>query len=127
MFYYKINSSMQVSISGRMGTLLRAASENLHTLKNIYRTFSQQIHHTRFEAVGPEFIRRYNLKYGTNLGVEWEETCLLHFEFLVAVALYNRLHPKFFRSGPRELQIMIAERLLFCLNLPNLVMDAQVS
>ena len=121
------NPQCKFLFSGRLGTVLRAASENLHTLKNIYKIFSKQIHHTRFEAVGPAFIAKYNRKYGTNFGEEWEETCPLYFEFLVAIAMYNRLHPKFFRSAPRELQLMIAERLLFCLNLPNLVMDNQIT
>ena len=117
---------MQGSFSGRLATVLRASSENFHTMKNIFKTFSKSIHHTRFEAVGTDFIRKYNMKYGTNLGVEWEETCLLNIEFLTAIGMYNRLHPKFFRSAPRELQLMIAERLLFCLNLPSLLLDIQV-
>ena len=111
--------------SARLVTFIRPASENFHTIKRIYKTF-QNIHHTRLEAVGEAFIAHYNKKHNKNYGVEWTEYSLLYIEFLVAIALYNRFHPKFLRTLPDQLQLEIADRLLFLLNFPNLLLTLQI-
>ena len=111
--------------SARLATFLRPASENFHTIKRIYKTFSN-IHHYRLEAVGQPFIQHFNNKYGRKLGEEWAEYSLLYIEFLVATALYNRLHPKFFRTFPEELQLKIADRLLHLLSFPNLLLTLHI-
>ena len=79
-----------------------------------------------FDAVGHAFIQRYNRLYGENYGIEWEESSLVWFEYLAACALHNQFHPKFDRSCSDEFQVMMAERILFKINFPNLLLDDNV-
>ena len=77
-------------------------------------------------SVGQDFITHYNTKHSKNFGVEWAEYSLLYMEFLVAISLYNRFHPKFLRTLPDQLQLQIAERVLFLLNFPNLLLTLEI-
>ena len=123
-----VDDPVHSSNSGRISTYLRASGENIHAA--FYMTFKHlkgMLHHTRFDAVGRSFIQRYNRLYGENYGIEWEETSLLWFEYLAACALYNQFHPKFDRSCPDNFQVMIAERILFKINFPNLLLDGNVT
>ena len=97
-FFIHISFSLKTLIysisSARVTTHLRVASENFHTMKNSYKVF-ENIHHTRLEAVGIEFIKDCNAKLNTHLGDEWAEYSVLYLEFLASTALFNRFHPKF--------------------------------
>ena len=53
---------------------------------------------------------------------EWPEYSMLYMEFLVAIAMYNRFHPKFSRTAPEQFQLQIADRLLLLLSFPNLLL-----
>lgn len=113
-------------ISARLATIIRPGSENFHgAIKGTNNVFNN-IHHTRLEAVGVEFIDSYNKRYSMNLSSEWTEYNMLYIEFLVAISLYNRFHPKFSRTAPQELQVEIADRVLLLLSFPNLLLVPEI-
>ena len=122
-----VDDPVQSSNSGRVSTFLRASGENIHAA--FFMTFKHlkgMLHHSRFDAVGHAFIQRYNRLYGENYGIEWKEASLVWFECLAACALHNQCHPKFDRSCSYEFQVMMAERILFKINFPNLLLDDNV-
>ena len=83
--------------SGRIATYLRAASENAHTFKQMFKYFSHQVHNSRLNAIGAAKIAYYNQLYGKQYGAEYMEMPKLNAEYLVMVALFNRWHAKFAR------------------------------
>ena len=123
----QVDDPVRSANSGRISTFLRASGENIHAA--FFMTFKHlrgMLDHTRFEAVGHNFIQRYNNLYGENYGIEWEEASLVWFEYLAACALHNQWHPKFDRSCPGEFQLLMAERILLKLDFPNLILDLRI-
>ena len=91
------NDKTRTVNSGRLATVNRCASENMHTIKEELQNFKGRIHHSRVIAVGRKKIRFYNLKYNKNYGEEWEEQPFVTVEYLVAVGIWNWFRTKFFR------------------------------
>ena len=76
---------------------MRAASENAHTFKQIYKFFKHKAHNSRLVAVGTAKINYYDNIFGLQLGAEYAEMAKITLEYLVMVGLYNRWHAKFAR------------------------------
>ena len=87
----------QAANSGRIATFLRAASENAHLFKRIFKFFGNRVHNSRMDAVGLTKIRFYNRKYNMNIPEEFAESPKLLIEYLVMCGRYNQWHPKFSR------------------------------
>ena len=83
--------------TGRIGTFIRAASENAHTLKMNYKYFGHRVHNSRMVVVGQRTIDKYNHQYNKNFGNEWAEAPKLNVEYLVCTGLVNRWHSLFER------------------------------
>ena len=83
--------------SGRVGTMLRAASESTHTLKQIYPFLGRRVHNSRLNVVGRQTINTYNTKFNKNFSHEWAETAKINIEYLVGAGLFNRWSPLFQR------------------------------
>ena len=83
--------------SARIATYLRAASENAHTFKQIYKYFKHKAHNSRLVAVGMAKINYYDRLFSKQLGAEYAEMAKINIEYLVMVGLYNRWHAKFAR------------------------------
>ena len=118
------NDPVLAANSARITQFLRPASENFHAaIFRSYKLLSGVMDAHNFDPVGQEFINRYNHLYGGQLGPSWAECSKTSILWIVACGLYNRFHPKFVRSFSDEFQVMIAERILFCMNTPNIVLD----
>ena len=83
--------------SARIATFLRPASENMHTVKKIYKHFGAKAHTSRLDVVGADTLAYYNNRYDKNYGAEWAETPLINVEYLVMGGRYNQDHAKFLR------------------------------
>ena len=112
--------------SARVTQFLRPASENFHAAMKQMKLFSGVMDQHHFDPVGQNFINRYNHLFGVDLDASWGEVSLATIEWIAAVGLYNRFHPKFVRRFPDAFQVMIAERILFCMETPNIILDQHI-
>ena len=65
---------------------------------------------------------RYNARYGMAWGEDWHNSCPRFLDYLFVLYMVNYLHPGFQRALPPPIQIMCSERILFALNLDNLLL-----
>ena len=95
----KVNASddTKSANTGRLATLLRAASENAHLFKMQYKSISNKQHNSRLKAIGAEKIAHYNNRFNKDLGIEWREVPRINVDYIVTVRLYNRFSAKFKR------------------------------
>jgi hypothetical protein len=70
------------------------------------------------------FYFRYNARYepAVHWGEDWHNTCHRFLDYLFVLYMVNFLHPGFQRSLPPPIQIMCSERILFAMNLDNLLL-----
>ena len=60
-----------------------------------------------FKPVGTSFIQTFSDRYGSNWGEEWAGYSLGYLIYVCIVSMHNYGHPKFRRSAPPELQVII--------------------
>ena len=60
-----------------------------------------------FTPLGEMFIQGYSEKFNGNWGVEWSGYSLAYLVYLCIVSMHNYGHPKFKRSAPPELQVVL--------------------
>ena len=112
--------------SARICQYLRPASENYHAAMKSYKLFSGTMDQHFFDPVGQGFVNRYSHRYGVQMDPSWAEVSMASIHWIAATGLFNRFHPKFARRFPAEFQVEIAERILFNLETPNIILDDNI-
>lgn len=59
-------------------------------------------------------------------GPDWHQTCLKYLDYLYVLYMVALLHPGFQRALPDPIQLHCAERVLYCLNLDNLLLASDL-
>lgn len=60
-----------------------------------------------FNPLGLGFIQGYSEKFNADWGPEWSGYSLAYLVYLCTVSMHNFGHPKFKRSAPPELQVVM--------------------
>ena len=60
-----------------------------------------------FNPLGEGFIQGYSEKFNANWGDGWSGYSFAYMVYLCTVSMHNYGHPKFKRSAPPELQVVI--------------------
>ena len=121
--------------STRLATFFRPASEQLHAvLFGTYQVLQSAGHHTATECIGRSVIEKYNGLFNppTPFGPEWSEASKKSTDWNLALSMINVFHPGFGRSRAEQrqdgtsIQGLLAERVLRCIGLPNLLLSGGV-
>ena len=97
-------------------------------IKGWFQILKNRRKFTFFESMGPRLIAHYNRKYNPAepMGDEWTELPLNYLIWIVCLSIWNEFGVKFGSSLPEDLEILCVERMLYCLDNPNVLCDTQI-